>query len=391
MQGIGNIGQQLDEMEESYLASIKDIGKENMQALMPKEVNHIHLDTNNLKYYNEYGGFSENGREYIIMLKDEISLPTVWSHVMSSENFGTVITESQGGYTWSKNSRLNKVTAWNNLPYLDIPSEILYIKDKETGKVWSSSSFISKEEGDFKITYGFGYSKYFSCNQDIICEENIFVPKSDKAKIRIVKLKNTRPDKRKLKLVFYSKLVLDEEESKSNGYLNIKQIDENVIKVENLSNEDFKELFFVGSSQNIISYTGNRDFFIGNGSIKNPEGINKVVLDGENSLGRNSILAIEMEIELDEFATKEFSIFIGSEDSKEEVKKKVEEYKSVEECKEKLKEVQDMWFELNGKLQVKTPIESMNIMLNGWLVYQTITSRLWARSRLLSIWRSIWF
>ena len=142
-------------MEESYLASLKNIGSEKPLSPMPKEVNHIHLDGNNLKYYNEYGGFSEDGREYIIMQRDDMSLPAVWSHVMASENFGTVVTETQGGYTWSKNSRLNKITAWNNLPYLDIPSEILYIKDKETGKVWSGSSFVSKEEGDFKVTYGF--------------------------------------------------------------------------------------------------------------------------------------------------------------------------------------------------------------------------------------------
>ena len=236
----------------------------------------------------------------------------------------------------------------------------------------------------------FGYSRYFSCNQDIVCEENIFVPKSDKVKIRLVKLKNTRPDKRKLKLVFYSKLVLGEDESKSNGYLNFKQMDENVLAIENMSNADFEETYFVGSGEKIISYTGNKDFFIGEGSIKNPEGISKVALDGENSLGKNSIIAFEMELELDAFEAKEFSIFIGSEDSMAEARTKVEEYKNVETCKAKLKEVQDMWFELNGKLQVKTPVESMNIMLNGWLVYQTVTSRLWARSRLLSIRRSIW-
>ena len=366
----GNIGQQIDEMEETYLAGIKDIGKEKALSLMPQAVNHLHVDSTKLKYYNEYGGFSEDGREYIITLKDDINLPTVWSHVLASPNFGTIVTENEGGYTWSGNSRLNRLTSWINMPYLDIPSEILYIKDKETGKVWSGSSFISKEEGDFKITYGFGYAEYFSHNQDIICEEKMFVPRFDKVKIRLVKLKNTRPDKRKLKLVLYMKPVLDEDESKSNGYLCVSRLNENELKIENLSQGNSA---FVGSSRPIISYTGSKDSFIGEGTIKNPDGVNKVTLDGENGLGKNSIVAFEMELELDAFESKEFSIFLSADED-------ISNFKDIEIIKTKLKEVQDMWFELNGRLQVKTPVESMNILLNGWAVYQTISSRLWARS-----------
>src|SRR5699024_1456323 len=89
-------------------------------------------DTENLKYYNEYGGFSEDGKEYWICVNKEKRLPTVWSHVMANEKFGTIVTENMGGYSWYKNSRLNRLTSWNNHPSLDIPSEVIYVKDMDT-------------------------------------------------------------------------------------------------------------------------------------------------------------------------------------------------------------------------------------------------------------------
>ena len=378
--GRGKVWQQIEEMEEAFLASIKKIGDEKAQAIMPKEINHLHIDGQNLKYYNEYGGFSEDGKEYIIAAREGTELPTVWSHILANEKFGTLVTDQLGGFTWSKNSRLNRMTSWNNLPYLDIPSEILYIKDEETGKLWSDSSFISKEEGDFKITYGLGYAEYFSHNQDILCEEQIFVPKEESVKIRLVKLKNTRPDKRKLKLVYYIKPVLGENEEKANGYIHLQKENKHILRMNNLSNTEFKEEVIVGSSLEIKSFTGNRNFFIGTGTIKNPEGLQKVMLDGENSLRKDSIIAFQMELELEAFEAKELSIFLAAEETKAEAIAKAELYQKIEYCKNELNEVKKMWFEKMNRLQVKTPVESMNILLNGWLVYQTITSRLWAKS-----------
>ena len=90
-----------------------------------------------LEYYNEYGGFSEDGLEYVIKLEKGEKLPTVWSMILANETFGTLVTQNLGGYTWHKNSRLNRLSAWNNNPVLDLPSEIIYLKDYQTGKKWS--------------------------------------------------------------------------------------------------------------------------------------------------------------------------------------------------------------------------------------------------------------
>lgn len=371
----GMLKKQIEELEEVYLDTFHDIGVENPQPIAMSNKSQITLKTEELKYYNEYGGFNENGSEYTLKVNAENKLPTVWSHVIANEHFGTVVTDQLGGFTWSENSRLNRLTAWNNMPYLDIPSEILYIKERQTGKVWSNSNFVSKDEGDFKVTYGFGYANYTNLCNDFLCETQIFVPKQDKVKVSLVKLKNTRADKRSLKLIYYIKPVLGEEEQKTKGFVYLSKANRHCMKARNLSNSDFKGTVYLGTSELISSYTGDKKWFVGNGSIAHPEGIDKLKLNGENSLGKLGCIALEFELEIEPFESKEFCIYLG--EDREEI---IEKYNNIENCYQELATVKQYWFETLNKIQVKTPVESMNIMLNGWTIYQTIACRLWARS-----------
>ena len=134
---LGGIKRQLKDFEDEYIENIKEIGNEVGNQIYQEEVNKKELPKEELKYNNEYGGFSSDGKEYVIRVNKNKRLPTVWSHIMANEKFGTVVTESMGGYTWYKNSRLNRITAWNNNPVTDVPSEIIYLKDMENGKSWS--------------------------------------------------------------------------------------------------------------------------------------------------------------------------------------------------------------------------------------------------------------
>ncbi len=378
--GKGRLKEQIEELEESYIDTKQIIGSERKLPLPETSKSQINLDAKALKYYNEYGGFNENGSEYIMKIKENEKLPTVWAHVMANKNFGTVITENLGGFTWSKNSRLNRLSSWNNIPYLDVPSEILYIKEKQTGKVWSNSSFISGKEGDFKVVYGFGYASYTNLCNDFLCETQVFVPREDSVKVNIIKIKNTRADKRSLKFIYYIKPVLGEDEDLTKGYLDLKFKDKHVLLMRNLGNETFKGVTFIGTSEEILSFTGDKKGFIGNGSLINPDGVNKVALDGENSLGKIGCIAFELEMELEGYESREFSIFLGEADNEKTAEEIQNKYKDISKCFIELGSVKNYWFETLNRLQVKTPVESMNILLNGWTLYQTVCCRLLARS-----------
>jgi len=380
---LGPIRRQIKDIEEEYLENEKQIGYKS-KKLIPNEEEKIYeenLNVEDLKYYNEYGGFSNDGKEYLIKVNKENRLPTVWSNILANEKFGTLVTESLGGYTWSKNSRLNRITSWSNNQVIDVPSEIIYIQDEETDKAWSVGLNPMPDDNDYFITYGFGYSKYKHTSYGIIQDLNIFVPQNDSVKINILNLKNLEAKKRKLRIVYYIKPVLGEDETLTNKAIKVKyDVNSNIVYAKNLENTEFNELVYVSSSEKIKSYTTSKKFFIGQGNLSNPEALKKVSFNNERVTGENNIIAIELEIELEAYETKNISLMIGVEENLLNCKDLSYKYSKISNCIMEYENVKKSWQEMIGRLQVKTPVESLNIMLNGWAAYQSIVSRLWGRT-----------
>ncbi len=380
----GSISNAMNEIEEEYLEKSKTISDEE-QAPIVVEDNEIDIDMlkdiEDLKYDNEYGAFSSNGKEYIIRANKENRLPTVWSHILANEKFGTLVTENMGGYTWYKNSRLNRITSWANMPNYDIPSEVIYLKDKETKKTWSLGLNPMPDNNNYHVIYGFGYCIYKHKSDGLEQELEVYVPKEDSIKVQILTLKNTTPNRKKLKIYYYNKPVLGEDEQKISQYINL-QFDKNsnMILAQNLYNSDFSNYMYVSSSEPIKSYTGNKNFFLGQGGISNPDGIRKEMLNNENSLGNSSCIAYEIEVEIESFGQKEIVILLGAEESILDCKNNSYKYSKIQNCRQELERVKNEWKYILEKLQVYTPVESVNILLNGWLIYQTIVSRLIAKT-----------
>lgn len=381
----GGISHSLKDIEEEYLEKYKKIPNEPENIIIEPE-NQENIDilqnTENLKYYNEYGAFSADGKEYLIKANKDNRLPTVWSHIMANKKFGTLVTQSMGGYTWYKNSRLNRVTAWENQPNFDIPSEIIYLKDQETKKVWSLGLNPMPDNKNYNVVYGFGYTKFIHKSDGIEQELEVFVPKEDSVKIQILKLKNMNLNRKKLKIVYYMKPVLGEDELKSNGYIDLKyDKNNNIICAQNLYNSEFKnDVIYVSNSEKMQSYTGDKNFFFGNGNISNPDGLKKSSLNNENSLGKKPCIAYEIEVELDSLSEKEIVFLLGAEDAVIDSKNIAYKYSKIQNCKQELENVKSYWRDILGRLQVYTPLESMNIILNGWDIYQTLQSRLLSRT-----------
>lgn len=381
----GGLKNNIKELEESYLENDKTIGEEMQNPQMTEETNDdIDILANHevLKYYNEYGGFSEDGKEYLVKVNKGNRLPTVWSHIMANEKFGTLVTENMGGYTWYQNCRLNRVSSWQNNPCYDIPSEIIYLKDQETQKAWSLGLNPMPDDRNYNIIYGFGYCKYIHKSNGIEQELEVFVPKEDSCKIGILNLKNTTPNRKKLKLYYYIKPVIGEDEIKTNGYIHLDfDMNSNLIQARNLYREDMeKTRVYISSSEKIKSYTGDKNFFLGEGGIHAPQALKKVSLNNQDALGRKPCMAFEIEIDLESFENKEISLILGAEEDSIDCKNIAYKYQKLANCKQELNEVKSYWKEFLGRLQVYTPLESTNILLNGWIAYQIINSRLWGKT-----------
>ncbi len=383
----GGIKNNLKELEEEYLESLKKVGEEIIpQIIVDEDKQDIDIlnNSNKIKYYNEYGAFSEDGKEYLIKVNKQNRLPTVWSHIMANNKFGTIVTESMGGYSWYKNSRINRITSWENSPQYDTPSEIIYLKDSETKKSWSLGLNPKPDDKNYSVIYGFGYCKYIHNSNGIEQELSVFIPEEDSIKVGILTLKNKTPNKKKIKMYYYMKPVIGEDEIKTDSYINIEyDKNNNIIIAKNLytnEEEQRKLKIYISSSEKIISYTGDKKFFIGEGGLSNPDGIKKVSLNNENSLGRNTCIVYEVEVEIESFSQKEISIMLGAEENVMDCKNISYKYSKVQNCRQELEKIKNKWKKILGNLQVYTPLESMNIMLNGWTLYQTIESRLEGRS-----------
>ena len=293
----GGLKNNIKEIEENYLEQYKLISDE-IQIPNVIEDNNEDIDILEnkevLKYYNEYGGFSSDGKEYLIKVNKENRLPTVWSHMMTNEKFGTIVTENMGGYSWYKNSRVNRVSSWGNNASYDMPSETIYLKDKNTNKAWSLGLNPMPDNKNYNVIYGFGYCRYIHKSSGIEQELDVFVPREDSCKVSILNLKNTTPNRKKLKLYYYIKPVIGEDEIKSNGYIDLQyDSNNNILCSQNLYKGEVKNpCVYISSSEKIITYTGDKKFFLGDGGIQNPDGIRKSSLNNENSLRKTGMYCI---------------------------------------------------------------------------------------------------
>ncbi len=350
----GGIENAIKELEEEYLEKYKFVGEEEQpQIVIEEESEDIDILSNKekLKYYNEYGAFSEDGKEYLIRVQKENRLPTVWSHILANKKFGTVITENMGGYTWYKNSRLNRVTSWENNPSFDIPSEIIYLKDMESKKAWSLGLNPMPDSKNYNVIYGFGYCKYIHKSDGIEQELEVFVPKEDSCKIGILRLKNTTPNRKKLKLYYYIKPVIGEDEIKSNGYIEVNfERNSNILWAKNLYVGDIEtNPIYISCSEKISSFTGDKNFFLGDGGISNPQALKKIILNNDETVGKKACLAYEVEVELESFASKDISIILGAEEKLMDCKNIAYKYSKLQNCTQELNAVKAYWKELLRK------------------------------------------
>ena len=333
-----------------------------------------------LLYDNEFGGFSKDGKEYYIYKNKDNKLPAVWCNTLSNKFFGTIVTDSLGGFTWDKNSKLNRLTAWSNNSIMDLPSEIFYVKDENHKQFWTLNSSVVPNDNYYYITHGFGYSTLKNTNDSLIQNLEIFVPNKERLKIYKFCFKNTSNEERKIKLVMYLKTVLGEDEFLTNGNLNVQKSENTLLIKNSLADENFKgNIMYVSSNIQINSYTGDKENFFGEGSLDNPDSLYRN-LNNSSGSGKNSCLGIEFLLKLDKYEDKEFNIILGEENTIDMVSRMLEKYLNNSEVEKELQETKNKWNNILNVIKIKTPEESLNIMMNGWILYQTISSRLLARS-----------
>ena len=335
-----------------------------------------------LDFFNGYGGFHKKDKSYVIRLKDYLNTPAPWINVISNKDFGFHISEVGSSYTWCGNSRENKITPWSNDWITDKTGEALYIRDNSSGGYFTITPMPVRDGGEYIIKHSFGYSSFKHTAYNIKGEIEVFAPNNEKLKICKVKLKNLSNSDRNLSLFYYAQLVLGVYNYGSAKYISTEKKDKYIYGVNPYSKYfgKLKAYLSIQGEENQF-FTGDRKSFIGIGEdLSNPRALSESNLNNRCGSIYDPCLASQLNIFLEAGEEKEVVILLGEEEEEALIEEKINKYKVLKNAYIALDEVKEYWSNFLGNIQVKTPDPSMDYLLNGWLMYQTLSCRYLSRT-----------
>ncbi len=333
---------------------------------------------------NGTGGFAEGGREYKIVLEGGRETPLPWANVIANPGFGTVITASGSAFTWAENSRENRLTPFANDPVSDPTAEALLLRDDEEGTFWGGqpSAGPLSSDGRWVVRHRAGVSRFETSRSGLSQELSVFVATDAPVKISLLSLTNRSPRRRRLSLFSYAEWALGPPRPGHRDHVTTEwNEDARSVLARNPYNEEFPErVAFFSSSEPPTSATGDRLEFLGRfGSIRKPAALRRSRLAGRFGAGLDPCAALQIDLTLAPGETREVAFLLGEVRDEDEALELVTRFHSLSEVHRALSEVDSSWDRLLTTIQVKTPDDSFDLMLNRWLLYQTLGSRFWAR------------
>jgi cyclic beta-1,2-glucan synthetase len=336
-----------------------------------------------LIFFNGLGGFTTDGREYIIRIAPGQATPAPWSNVIANPNFGTVISESGGAYTWGENSQQFRLTPWYDDPVSDPSGEALYIRDEESGAFWSPAALPASGKTPYTCRHGFGYSVFEHKEGGIASELWVYVALDASIKFSALKVRNESGMPRRLSVTGYIELVLGEMRSKTGMHI-ITEIDPRTgaLFARNPYNTDFPgRIVFLDVNEEVGSFSGDRTEFLGrNGKMARPAALLRERLSNRVGAAMDPCAAMQVEIDLADGQEHEIVFTFGIGRDTKDARSLILRFRGSGQARCALEAVWSYWNRILGAVYVETPDMAINVLTNGWLLYQTLACRIWARS-----------
>jgi cyclic beta-1,2-glucan synthetase len=337
-----------------------------------------------LELFNGLGGFDKEGREYVTILSPGQATPAPWINVVANPDFGFHVPTEGGGFTWAANSRENQITPWSNDPVSNRPGEAFYLRDEESGTVWTPTALPMRDEAlTYIARHGRGYSRFEHDAHGIRAELTQSVPLGDSIKISRLRLTNRSGRARQLSVTAYVEWVLGPSRSATLPFIST-DIDPETgaMFARNPWNIPFgSRVAFLDLRGAQTDWTGDRREFIGrNGSLANPVAMfGAAPLSNSVGGGLDPCGAMRRRVTLPAHGSVEIVCLLGQAADAQAARSLVTRYRAMD-LDGVAAEVAAHWDEVLGRVQVRTPDRPMDIMLNGWLLYQALACRVWARA-----------
>ncbi len=335
-----------------------------------------------LEFFNGWGGFAGDGREYGIALSHSRNTPAPWSNVLANEQFGSLVTERGSMCTWSLNSRENQLTAWSNDAVCDPSSEAFYLLEDDD--LWSPAAQpVRRREAQYDLQHGQGYSHFDVRFRGLTSRLTVVVAPDDPVKVCRLRLTNTLSRTRRITVVSYVEWALGATRSSTNQNI-VTRID-SATGAQFASNPaliDFgTRVAFCDLEGRQEHCTDSRHEFLGrNGSLAWPAGVRTFGdWSPESGSGRDPCCAFAVTVEIAPGATEELQFILGQAQDGAAASALVARYRAID-ADAVLAKVQEKWDRLLGAVQIRTPDRALDLLFNRWLLYQTISCRLWGRA-----------
>ncbi|MNZ44286.1 N,N'-diacetylchitobiose phosphorylase [compost metagenome] len=336
-----------------------------------------------MEFFNGLGGFVREGREYLTILEHGRTTPAPWINVIANPSFGFQVSTEGGGYTWAENSRENQLTPWSNDPVTDPLGEVFYIRDEDSHDLWSATAQPIRDGGIYRCAHGFGYSRFSHTAHAIQADLLQYVALDDPLKISRLTLRNLSSRPRRLSATHYVEWVLGTSRGASAPFIETElDTDSGALLASNSWSVAFPgRVAFVDLAGRQSAWTADRSEFLGrHGGPSAPLAlVGMTPLSGACGAGLDPCAALQCVVELGVGESVEIVAFLGQAGSVDDARAMLRRYRASD-LDEVLAAVTRHWDKLLGAVQVRTPDRAMDILLNGWLLYQTLACRIRARA-----------
>jgi cellobiose phosphorylase len=341
------------------------------------------LPQRELIFPNGLGGFTRDGHEYVITLQAGQMTPAPWVNVLANPSFGTVVSESGGAYTWGENAHEFRLTPWSNDPVQDTTGEALYIRDEQTGQFWSPTPLPARGAMPYVIRHGFGYTVFEHTENGLASELWVYVAMDAPVKFTVLKLRNVSGRPRRVSVTGYWEWVLGDLRQKSLLHVQTEvDLNTGALLARNYYNTEFPDrIAFLDVNDGARTLTGDRKEFLGrNGSLAQPAALKRARLSGNVGAGLDPCGAAQVAFDLPDGQERETNFRLGVGRNAGEVQNLIQRFRHADSSRIALEGVWSYWNRTLGAVNVDTPDPAVNVMANGWLLYQTLSCRVWGRT-----------